>query len=253
MPVANSDREALQLASARTTILHPLKAGELARIGPAEVREGYGVDPTQLPDFNTLHSDPSDKLHRVHRGQDHALSVSCAICYRQGTTHVLKGPRPTRILPNGVFTMKSGYLVTALLFSAAAGSANALTPKDIAGCWRVQSVMIGSEDNKSEPLGPHPTGQLLFTNSGHMSYVVMRADLPAEWQMTNDRIVTTLIAYFGTYELQDHTLTIRAEGATRVDWRGQTLKRVVQTLSPTELVIDTVPGLVPARIVAKPC
>jgi DNA polymerase-1 len=50
------------LASEATTILYPLRAGEMARIGPAEVRERYGVDPTQVPDFIALRGDPSDKL-----------------------------------------------------------------------------------------------------------------------------------------------------------------------------------------------
>jgi DNA polymerase-1 len=45
-----------------TTILHPLRGGEIARIGPAEVRERYGVDPKQVPDFIALRGDPSDKL-----------------------------------------------------------------------------------------------------------------------------------------------------------------------------------------------
>ena len=60
--VASGDRDAFQLASAATTILHPMKAGELARIGPAEVRERYGVEPHQVPDFIALRGDPSDKL-----------------------------------------------------------------------------------------------------------------------------------------------------------------------------------------------
>ena len=60
--VASGDRDAFQLASAATTILHPMKAGELARIGPAEVRERYGVEPRQVPDFIALRGDPSDKL-----------------------------------------------------------------------------------------------------------------------------------------------------------------------------------------------
>jgi DNA polymerase-1 len=60
--VASGDRDAFQLASARTTILHPVKAGNLARIGHVEVRERYGVDPTQVPDFIALRGDPSDKL-----------------------------------------------------------------------------------------------------------------------------------------------------------------------------------------------
>ncbi|MEA2859409.1 MAG: polymerase [Methylobacteriaceae bacterium] len=45
-----------------TTILHPVRAGEMARIGPAEVRERYGIDPKQVPDFIALRGDPSDKL-----------------------------------------------------------------------------------------------------------------------------------------------------------------------------------------------
>ncbi len=60
--VASGDRDAFQLASNSTTILHPVKAGEMARIGPAEVRERYGVEPRQVPDFIALRGDPSDKL-----------------------------------------------------------------------------------------------------------------------------------------------------------------------------------------------
>jgi DNA polymerase I len=60
--VASGDRDAFQLASDATTILHPMKGGELARIGPAEVRERYDVEPRQVPDFIALRGDPSDKL-----------------------------------------------------------------------------------------------------------------------------------------------------------------------------------------------
>src|SRR5262249_57103821 len=56
-----------QLASAHTTILYPVRAGEIARIGPAEVRLRYGVDPHQVPDFIALRGDPSDKLPGVAR------------------------------------------------------------------------------------------------------------------------------------------------------------------------------------------
>ncbi|HEV3114427.1 MAG TPA: 5'-3' exonuclease [Candidatus Binataceae bacterium] len=60
--VATGDRDAFQLASESTTILQPIRAGEMARIGPAEVRERYGVEPSQVPDFIALRGDPSDKL-----------------------------------------------------------------------------------------------------------------------------------------------------------------------------------------------
>jgi len=61
--VATSDRDAFQLASDRTTILQPTRGvSQLARIGPAEVRERYGVEPAQVPDFIALRGDPSDRL-----------------------------------------------------------------------------------------------------------------------------------------------------------------------------------------------
>ena len=60
--VASGDRDTFQLSSERTTILYPVRAGEMARIGPAEVRARYGVEPNQVPDFIALRGDPSDKL-----------------------------------------------------------------------------------------------------------------------------------------------------------------------------------------------
>jgi DNA polymerase-1 len=60
--IASGDRDTFQLASDRTTILYPVRAGELARIGPEEVRARYGVDSKQVPDFIALRGDPSDKV-----------------------------------------------------------------------------------------------------------------------------------------------------------------------------------------------
>jgi DNA polymerase-1 len=60
--VASGDRDAFQLASDSTVIIQPVRAGETARIGPAEVRERYGVDPRQVPDFIALRGDSSDRI-----------------------------------------------------------------------------------------------------------------------------------------------------------------------------------------------
>jgi DNA polymerase-1 len=60
--VASGDRDTFQLAAEHCTILYPVRAGEMARIGPAEVRARYGVDPRQVPDFIALRGDPSDGL-----------------------------------------------------------------------------------------------------------------------------------------------------------------------------------------------
>ena len=60
--IASGDRDTFQLVSDCTTILYPVRAGEMARVDPAEVRARYGVEPAQVPDFIALRGDPSDKL-----------------------------------------------------------------------------------------------------------------------------------------------------------------------------------------------
>ena len=61
--VATSDRDAFQLVGDDVTILQPIRGvSELARIGPAEVLERYGVEPELVPDFIALRGDPSDKI-----------------------------------------------------------------------------------------------------------------------------------------------------------------------------------------------
>jgi DNA polymerase-1 len=61
--VVTSDRDAFQLANERVTILQPTRGvSEMTRVGPAEVRERYGVGPAQVPDFVALRGDPSDRI-----------------------------------------------------------------------------------------------------------------------------------------------------------------------------------------------
>jgi 5'-3' exonuclease len=59
------DRDMFQCASDQVTILFP--RGGAAKdgpeeIGPEEVRERYGIEPAQVPDFIALRGDPSDGL-----------------------------------------------------------------------------------------------------------------------------------------------------------------------------------------------
>jgi DNA polymerase-1 len=61
--VVTSDRDAFQLASDSAMVLRPRRGVfELERVGPAEVRELYGVSPEQVPDFIALRGDPSDRI-----------------------------------------------------------------------------------------------------------------------------------------------------------------------------------------------
>src|SRR5258705_5582307 len=59
------DRDMYQCASEQVTVLY-VKTGSKGKgaeeVGPAEVRERYGVDPELVPDFIALRGDPSDGL-----------------------------------------------------------------------------------------------------------------------------------------------------------------------------------------------
>ncbi|HEU0156770.1 MAG TPA: 5'-3' exonuclease H3TH domain-containing protein [Stellaceae bacterium] len=84
--VASGDRDAFQLASPSTTILQPVRAGEIARIGPAEVRERYGVEPAQVPDFIALRGDPSDKIPGA---KGIGAKTAAALLHRYGSLEAL--------------------------------------------------------------------------------------------------------------------------------------------------------------------
>jgi len=56
------DRDLFAAVSERVAVADLRKGAEDAEIGPAQVRERYGVDPEQVPDFIALRGDPSDGL-----------------------------------------------------------------------------------------------------------------------------------------------------------------------------------------------
>ena len=61
--VVTGDLDLLQIVDERTTVLTTRRGiSELGRYDPAAVRERFGLDPAQLPDYRGLKGDPSDNL-----------------------------------------------------------------------------------------------------------------------------------------------------------------------------------------------
>jgi DNA polymerase-1 len=74
--IASGDRDTFQLVSKHSSVLFPVRAGEVARIGPDEVYARYGVAPHQVPDFIALRGDSSDRLPGAAGiGADRAASL----------------------------------------------------------------------------------------------------------------------------------------------------------------------------------
>ncbi len=58
----SGDRDMYGAVSDRISVIDLRKGSEQLEVGPAEVRERYGVEPEQVPDFIALRGDPSDGL-----------------------------------------------------------------------------------------------------------------------------------------------------------------------------------------------
>jgi len=60
--IFSGDRDMYAAVSDAVSVLEVRKGGEIAELGPDEVRARYGVEPGQVPDFIALRGDPSDGL-----------------------------------------------------------------------------------------------------------------------------------------------------------------------------------------------
>jgi 5'-3' exonuclease len=60
--LVTGDRDLFGAVSDRVAVVELRKGSEQSEIGPEQVRERYGVEPEQVPDFIALRGDPSDGL-----------------------------------------------------------------------------------------------------------------------------------------------------------------------------------------------
>jgi exodeoxyribonuclease III len=137
--VASGDRDTFQLASDTTAIVYPVRAGEMARIGPAEVRDRYGVDPGQVPDFIALRGDPSDKLPGA-RGV--GPKGAADLLKRYGTLHEIlaAGLFPTQADDLRLFRSIATMNRKAPLPSLAAQKPTWTKAADLARTWRLNQL-----------------------------------------------------------------------------------------------------------------
>jgi len=60
--IVSGDRDMFAAVSERVSVVELGKGGHMGLLGPQQVRERYGVEPAQVPDFIALRGDPSDGL-----------------------------------------------------------------------------------------------------------------------------------------------------------------------------------------------
>src|SRR5919197_2922219 len=95
------DRDMFQCVGERVTVLFPTGGGKdgPVEIGPEGVRERYGIEPRQVPDFIALRGDPSDGLPGAKgigekTARDLLLEHGSLDALLEAATHVTSGLRP---------------------------------------------------------------------------------------------------------------------------------------------------------------
>lgn len=84
--VLTGDRDLYQAVGEDVAILELGKRGESSQIGPQQVRERYGIDPGQVPDFIALRGDPSDGLPGA---PGIGAKTACELLRRHGSLEAL--------------------------------------------------------------------------------------------------------------------------------------------------------------------
>jgi len=107
----------------------------------------------------------------------------------------------------------------------------------LVGSWILTSLISGEGAGEILPYGANPKGSMMVDANGRFSITVVRSDLPrfaSNNRMTgtaeeNKAIVQGVIAYFGTYEIDEstHVLTVHVEASTFPNFDCGTQTRIL--------------------------
>jgi hypothetical protein len=132
---------------------------------------------------------------------------------------------------------------TMALLALPTGGAVGQTAKDLVGTWTWVSVDLTRPDGtKYQPFGPTPKGYVIFDSNGRFAYLLSRPGRPKFAANNRDEgtaeenkaSVQGVIAYSGTYSVNDKTLIWNIEASNYPNAEGQEQKRTI-TLTADEL------------------
>lgn len=119
---------------------------------------------------------------------------------------------------------------------------------DVIGTWDLVSAKTTRRGDETRPYGPSPKGILVYGADGAVTVVIVSGDLGA---FRSESIATAsqseaahafrrVLAYFGTYEVQDGTVVHRIEGSTFPNWTGRKQTRTIDVVGD-HLTMSTPP------------
>jgi hypothetical protein len=113
------------------------------------------------------------------------------------------------------------------------------------GAWTLTSLTSGEGADQTLPYGPNPKGMMMVDATGHFSIIVLRSDLPkfisnnrmTGTQAENAAVVQGMIAYFGTYTIDEttHVITVDVAGSSFPNFAGGTQTRILSFKNDDEV------------------
>jgi hypothetical protein len=114
------------------------------------------------------------------------------------------------------------------------------------GVWKLISIEMMVDGKTLYPYGEHPIGRLTYDAGGHTSAHVMRpgrvstvVDPSAVARSSKDEIrniADGYVGYFGSFDVDDKTVTHHIEACTLPAWTGTAQKRQMEFIG-TQLVL----------------
>ena len=102
-------------------------------------------------------------------------------------------------------------------------SAQAISSTSIHGAWQLLSYDVEEQanDNTFAPMGENPSGYVIFTPEGRLSFTLAaEGRQPAESMADRAALQSSLIAYTGTYRLEQNRWITQVDVAWNPEWVG---------------------------------
>ncbi len=117
----------------------------------------------------------------------------------------------------------------------------ALEASCIHGAWQLVSYLVEekSSGNTFRPMGDHPTGYALFTPAGRVSFTLTAEGRKPTTDIEGDAaLLRSLVAYSGTYRLEDDRWITAVDVAWKPEWVGTEQTRFF-SIDADELTVRT--------------
>ena len=141
----------------------------------------------------------------------------------------------------------AALLGAALCTNAAIAQPAKSLREQLIGTWDfVIAEITAADGTKTLPFGPHPKGQIIFTEDGHFSQVHVSGDLPRiagnnrlnGTDADNRAIVQGSLSFFGTYSVDEakKMVTFNIAASTYPNAAGTSQTRTIDRLTADEFV-----------------